>query len=360
MAQGYEVTMAYPAPYKLFPKLSVRFHQWFFKSPSFQEEIGPYGERIIHMGVNGPELEFLKYRKHQLWKELIDEHDLICCVSGNTLPLNLVPKSRDVDFSWIATPYWEERRTHLVQQKGIVKIIRSLDALMCLLMEKRILSERSVTSLSRYTQKCLEKISPACSKEFIPMPIEFDLHQPELNKDKKIVIGFCGRTEDPRKNIDLFLNSLCELDKQGKDFDVLIIGGQIPKRLKDKENELKQRHIIFTQEFCQKELLIDLYKKMDILAISSIQEGLAIVGLEAMAFGSPVVSTKCGGPEDYITENQTGYLCDENARDMASKLSKLIENRELLNELKINSYNLIENSYHPEVIRKELTQKIGL
>jgi hypothetical protein len=42
--------------------------------------------------------------------------------------------------------------------------------------------------------------------------------------------------------------------------------------------------------------------------LSSNEEGLAIVILEAMASGLAVVSTDCGGPATAVTEGETGFL----------------------------------------------------
>ncbi|MDV2495299.1 MAG: glycosyltransferase family 4 protein [bacterium] len=46
----------------------------------------------------------------------------------------------------------------------------------------------------------------------------------------------------------------------------------------------------------------------DLLVVSSEVEGLSLVALEAMLAGKPVVSTRCGGPEDIIVDGATGYL----------------------------------------------------
>ena len=45
--------------------------------------------------------------------------------------------------------------------------------------------------------------------------------------------------------------------------------------------------------------MISYYQRASVFAIPSLQEGLGIVGLEAMACGLPIVSTRCGGPEDF-------------------------------------------------------------
>jgi glycosyltransferase involved in cell wall biosynthesis len=48
----------------------------------------------------------------------------------------------------------------------------------------------------------------------------------------------------------------------------------------------------------------------DLFVLTSYQEGLGLVVLEAMACGLPVVSTPSGGPEAHVREGVTGYLAD--------------------------------------------------
>ena len=53
--------------------------------------------------------------------------------------------------------------------------------------------------------------------------------------------------------------------------------------------------------------------------IPSHQEGLCIAALEAMACGCPVVSTRCGGPEEFVVEGRTGYLVPASPEAMADR-----------------------------------------
>ena len=55
----------------------------------------------------------------------------------------------------------------------------------------------------------------------------------------------------------------------------------------------------------------DIMRAADIFLFTSVSyEGLARVCAEALLAEVPVVSTRCGGPEDYVIEGQTGYLTD--------------------------------------------------
>src|SRR6185295_4667659 len=77
--------------------------------------------------------------------------------------------------------------------------------------------------------------------------------------------------------------------------------------------------------FCQREGLRDYYNSLDVFVIPSHQEGLGIVGLEAMACGLPVVATRCGGTEDYVKNGANGYLVGFFADEMADAIIRVLK-----------------------------------
>lgn len=57
----------------------------------------------------------------------------------------------------------------------------------------------------------------------------------------------------------------------------------------------------------------------DIFALSSVSESFGCVVAEALATGKPVVSTRSGGPEDIITEDWMGTICENNNPEALAK-----------------------------------------
>jgi glycosyltransferase involved in cell wall biosynthesis len=59
----------------------------------------------------------------------------------------------------------------------------------------------------------------------------------------------------------------------------------------------------------------------DIFVLPSIQESFGIVQLEALATGTPIVSTRTDGSLELIKEGKVGLLCNvANAEDLASQI----------------------------------------
>lgn len=51
-----------------------------------------------------------------------------------------------------------------------------------------------------------------------------------------------------------------------------------------------------------------LYQQVDCWIVPSTSEGFGMPGLEAAACHCPIVSTRCGGPEDYVEDGVSGFL----------------------------------------------------
>lgn len=104
----------------------------------------------------------------------------------------------------------------------------------------------------------------------------------------------------------------------------------------------------------EREALKAFYQSLDLFAISSRQEGLNIAGLEAMACGVPVVSTRCGGPEDYVRDGENGYLCDMDAQDLAKKMAHVCSDREKRAAMGAAARRIAETEYSHAVFARIL------
>ena len=47
---------------------------------------------------------------------------------------------------------------------------------------------------------------------------------------------------------------------------------------------------------------------MDVYALTSTTEGFSLTTVQAMACATPVVATRCGGPEEIVDDGETGIL----------------------------------------------------
>lgn len=67
--------------------------------------------------------------------------------------------------------------------------------------------------------------------------------------------------------------------------------------------------------------------QLDLFVLSSSSEGFSIATIEAMASHLPVIATRCGGPEEILEHNLTGYLVPVNAPvELAAAINDLLHN----------------------------------
>ncbi len=90
----------------------------------------------------------------------------------------------------------------------------------------------------------------------------------------------------------------------------------------------------------------------DLLLITSKNEGLPLVMLEAANFGKPTLSKNVGGVSEFITDNQTGYLVDGSADEISKKLILLSNNSSSLLQTGINANKLLNDKFSVDVMAK--------
>jgi glycosyltransferase involved in cell wall biosynthesis len=76
--------------------------------------------------------------------------------------------------------------------------------------------------------------------------------------------------------------------------------------------------------------LAALMRQAHVLAVPSSYEGFGIVYLEAMGFGLPVLASPNGGARELVTPGENGFLVPQDPAGLATRLSSLAEDRQLL------------------------------
>lgn len=179
----------------------------------------------------------------------------------------------------------------------------------------------------------------------------------EKNKKIKILNISLNNGKDLKgiKNLMLALQKL----KKQQDFELLLIG-DAPNR-KFYENYSKELGIEENINFLWRVSNDEIPKYInisDFLVISSKVETFCVAGIEAMALGKPVLSTKCGGPEDYIKEFN-GILIENKSVDALYKgMIEIVDKLNNYSSEKIKNYVVEEYYKKPMKLYYELYKKV--
>jgi len=147
----------------------------------------------------------------------------------------------------------------------------------------------------------------------------------------KILIVSAGELIE-RKNHEVIIKALAEL--KDKNIYYAIAGkGPLKEYLQELINKVGLEKQVKLLGF--RTDIFELYQIADISAFPSRIEGLGLAGIEAMAAGTPLVSSNVHGILDYVKDGETGYACSpNNVIGFAKAIEKLSGDRELREKMK--------------------------
>lgn len=249
---------------------------------------------------------------------------------------------------------------------------------------ERNLARRSSTIIAisekQKTELCL--IHRICKPDKIKViPLGFDLSRFNENKDEKrkvfrerykltddeIAIGIIGRIV-PVKNHKLFLEATKEvLQKTNQKLRFFIIGdGEDRLRVEAMATELQLDFADATISDAIKPLTFTSWIKeidvalagLDIVALTSLNEGTPVSLIEAQAANKPIVTTNVGGIENVVIEGVTALLSHSktDASQFAAQLLELTESLEKRNELARVGWDHVKNKFHYTRLVRDMTE----
>lgn len=90
---------------------------------------------------------------------------------------------------------------------------------------------------------------------------------------------------------------------------------------------------------------------IDIFVLPSNEETFSIATLEALASSKPVVATRCGGPEEIVTDGKDGFLVPPGTPEkLAEKILELIKNPDLRRAFGEAGQTLVRERFTTEVM----------
>ncbi|QSE97184.1 glycosyltransferase [Fulvivirga lutea] len=183
----------------------------------------------------------------------------------------------------------------------------------------------------------------------IPNLIDTDFFQP-LEVIKKYDFITVGGLREP-KNFELLINSFEQLSN--KSSTLAIVGvGPLKEKLINQVRELNlEERISFLGSKSPNEL-VALFNESKVFVSSSRIETFGVAIIEAMSCGIPVVATKSGGPEYFMTDDRLGMLCDQNQKDLANSMEKVLSDFENYDSEFIRNY--IESKFSGPTVTSEL------
>jgi glycosyltransferase involved in cell wall biosynthesis len=152
------------------------------------------------------------------------------------------------------------------------------------------------------------------------------------------------------KNHRLFLEAAKLVLQAGQEAVFLIVGdGELRAELEAYVAELGlAERVIFTGWRCD---LPRIYADLDVVALSSLNEGTPVSLIEAMAAAKPVVSTRVGGVSDVVLDKKSGYLVQsKDARGLARGILDLLQAPEKAREMGLTGRAAVHPKYASETL----------
>lgn len=217
-----------------------------------------------------------------------------------------------------------------------------------------VLSSQIGNYYKKNKNKFRETYFPVDLNKFLP-------REERIPREKKEIL-FVGGLDRAHyfKGLDVLLDSLLLL-KSREDWILKVVGdGDLKKNYikKCQQNGLEKK--VFFLGLLSSDNLYKTYRESDFFVLPSINRGEAfgIVLLEAMASGLPVIASDLPGVRSVFTDQEGFTAAPGDKKDLAKKISVLLDDENLLMTMSNKARKLVENKYSREKISRRIKKII--
>ena len=198
-------------------------------------------------------------------------------------------------------------------------------------------------------------VSPPEKTSIIPLGFDLtaffsiqkkQIHRKKLGlKNSDFLAAIIGRMV-PIKNIQMALDVVIELKRQHFPFHLCLVGDG---NLRDSLEKYAQEHAITAQVHFMgwQENMPEIYSGIDLLLLTSNNEGTPVTIIEAQACQVPVIATAVGGVPDIIIPEKTGWLVPAGATAaMTERILQIAAHPDACREITTAARKAVASRFH--------------
>jgi len=171
----------------------------------------------------------------------------------------------------------------------------------------------------------------------------------QKEKSEKIKFISVGR-QSWMKGYHYALDALAIVQDAGIDFEYTIVGGGDSEELLFQVADLGLTEKVKLKGWMPFSEVKKAIQSSDVLLLPSVSEGIANTAIEAMALGTPVIASACGGMAELITDQQNGFLVLARNREKWVEKLLLFAGLSLarIDEIAANARHTVEERFNEE------------
>ena len=176
-----------------------------------------------------------------------------------------------------------------------------------------------------------------------------------IEKNKRIVafVAALAAHKDPLNFVQMCTEILKGNRAEHVHFVMIGADGGMFKQVEKEIDKLSLTDRISITRFIQD--MNTVWPDIDVMVMSSSEEGLGTVVLQAFLHGIPVVSTRAGGLPELIVNNETGLLVDiADYEGLAKEVVRILNNQNLRDKLVSNAKTFVDKFDHRKMAQSYL------
>ncbi|MEP7271856.1 MAG: glycosyltransferase [Acidobacteriota bacterium] len=165
---------------------------------------------------------------------------------------------------------------------------------------------------------------------------------------------FAGILRDHNKNLPLLLRALKQLLDARGDFRLTIVGdGEVRYECEDLARQLGvSEQCVFRGALPPDEVAREIAAS-DLFVLPSRSETFGIVAAESLSMGRPVVATRCGGPEDFVSDSNGALVPVDDEEALSDAIARVSSSLDDYSAVKLSAY--AQERFGDQTVTSQLT-----